>query len=52
MKGLVITQLREGVVFTQTYLARASLVNNVAGVFQAIYESLVIDSHAAISDSE
>lgn len=52
MKGLAITQLREGVVFTQTYLARASLVNNVASVFQAIYESLVIDSHSAISNSE
>ncbi len=52
MKGLAITQLREGVVFTQTYLARAGLVNNVASVFQTIYESLVIDSHAAISDSE
>ena len=52
MEGLAITQLREGVVFTQTYLARASLVNNVASGFQAIYESLVIDSHSAISDSE
>ncbi len=52
MTGLGIVQLREGVIFRQTYLARTDLVNNVANAFQAIYESLVIDSHAAISNSE
>lgn len=51
--ALAIFQMQDGVLFNETFLAQADLQNRIATPFQAIADSLVIDSQAAIlSDSE
>ncbi len=53
LTALAIFQMQDGVLFNETFLAQADLQNRIATPFQAIADSLVIDSQAAIlSNSE
>lgn len=53
LTALAIFQLRDGVLFDETFLAQADFQNRMAAPFRAVADSLVIDSQAAIlADSE
>ncbi|MBI3244372.1 MAG: hypothetical protein HYZ49_18995 [Chloroflexi bacterium] len=52
MTGLVIVQLRDGVTYRQIFTVRNELQTQFAVVFQTILESLALESHAALPNSE
>ncbi len=53
LTAIALFQMRDGVLFSETFLALADFQNQIAAPFQAIADSLVLDSQAAIlSNSE